>query len=113
VIKYRDGVGFAPVTDLVKGHTVDTLTLTGKKQFQAEIKDLGRAMADWEPVAEDAARKRARGPLAMVCSCVPPRVIRVSSDPPRGALGPDIVCSVCGKPFRLVPGQRKSEADRV
>jgi hypothetical protein len=49
----------------------------------------------------------------MVCSCIPPRVIRVSFDPPRGALGPDITCSVCGKPFRLVPGQRQSEADRV
>jgi hypothetical protein len=102
-----------PVAEKVDGHPVDKLSPQGVKEFRAESRALDKAMKDWEPVAEDAARKRPRGPLAMVCQCVPPRVIRVSSDAPRGALGPDIVDSVCGKPFRLVPGQRKSEADRV
>jgi hypothetical protein len=107
------GTGYAPVTVKIQGHPVEKLSPKGQAQFRADITALDKAMKSWEPVAEDAARKRPRGPLAMVCSCVPARVIRVSSDPPRGALGPDIICSVCSKPFRLVPGQRKTEADRV
>jgi len=113
VVKNMPGTGWAPVAEKVNGHPVDKLSPQGVKQFPAESRALDKAMKSWEAVAEDAARKRPRGPLAMVCQCVPPRVIRVSSDAPRGALGPDIVDSVCGKPFRLVPGQRKSEADRV
>lgn len=71
-IKYRDGVGGAPVAVAVNGHNPDMLIPQGLKQFRAEIKALDKAMRDWEPETEDAARERARGPLAMVCSCSPP-----------------------------------------
>ena len=50
-----------------------------------------------------------RGPVAMVCQCTPVRYIRASKGV---ALGPVIRCDKCGKPFRIVPGQRVSEADR-
>jgi hypothetical protein len=66
-------------------------------------------MKDWEPEAEDAARKEGRGPISMVCSCVPARVLRVSTGI---ALGPGIRREQCGQLFRIKPGQRVSEANR-
>lgn len=104
-----DGSGYVPVR--AEGHhPADALSLTALNQFRGEIRAIDKAMREWEPVAEDATRKRPRGPLAMACSCVPPRLIRATSGV---ALGPDITCAACGKPYRIVPGQRVSEADRV
>jgi hypothetical protein len=109
-IKYAEGLGWAPVPVAVDGRNADLLSAKGQQRFRAEIKALDKAMQTWEPESDDAARKTSRGPLAMQCSCTPPRVLRAH---PGVALGPDVVCSVCGKPFRIAPGQRKSEADRA
>jgi hypothetical protein len=108
--KYAEGLGWAPVPVAVDGRNVDLLSPKGQQRFRTEIKALDKAMQTWEPESDDAARKTSRGPLAMECSCTPSRVVRAH---PGVALGPDVVCSVCGKPFRIAPGQRKSEADRV
>ena len=78
--------------------------------FAPEIKAMSKAMAAWEPVVEDAARKQGRGPLTLRCECTPPRSILASTGT---ALGPNITCDVCCKPFRISPGQRISEADRA
>lgn len=62
-------------------------------RYRAEITAIDRAMRTWEPVT---ARKRGREPESLRCSCVPPRLIRVSAGTAaRGA----ILCQVCGQPF--------------
>lgn len=86
------------------------LSPLGLRQFRAEMRALDKAMTNWEAVAEDAiGNKRMRGPVAIACQCNPPRLLRATTGV---ALAEDIVCAKCGKPFRLVPGQRISEADR-
>jgi hypothetical protein len=72
--------------------------------FALEIEAMSKAMAAWEPVVEDAARKHSRRPL-MRCGWAPPST--------RIALGPNITCDVCCKPFLTSLGRRISQADRV
>lgn len=106
-IKLAPGTGYAPELDPAKS---EVLSLHGEQQFRAEIRAVDKAMKAWEPVAEDASRKRVRAPVGMSCSCVPPRRIYASSGT---ALGRGIRCDVCSELFRINPGQRISEADRT
>ncbi len=116
-IKQAPGVGWAPelieTGGLTQGgsvHRVEVLTPEAAKLFRAEIMALDKAMAAWQPEADQTARKEGRGPVSMLCSCVPARVIRVSTGV---ALGPGIRCEKCGQLFRIAPGQRVSETDRT
>jgi hypothetical protein len=59
---FRYGVGRGPVVDKVGGHPTDALSPTALKQFRDEIEAMDKAMRDWEPVADEAARKRQRRP---------------------------------------------------
>lgn len=68
---WRKGVGYSPASPRVI--TDKTLRL-----FAPEIKAMSKAMAAWEPVVEDAARKQGRGPVTLRCECTPPRSIRAS-----------------------------------
>jgi hypothetical protein len=112
LIHQAPGVGWAPkVTDRpVDGRRQEVLSPAALKRFAPEIKALDKAMKSWSPETDDAARKQGRGPVSLACLCVPPRIFRASTGV---ALGPDIICSVCGKPFRVTPGQRISEAHRT
>jgi hypothetical protein len=53
-----ESVAYAPASPPVI--TDKTLRL-----FAAEIKAMSKAMAAWEPVVEDAARKQGRGPVTL------------------------------------------------
>src|SRR5260370_40592459 len=75
-----------------------------------EIKAMSKAMAAWEPVVEDAARKQGRVPVTLRCECIPARAIFASTGT---ALGPNFTSEVCCKAFRIPPGQRIGEADRA
>ena len=101
--QWRKGVGYSPASPPVI--TDKTLRL-----FAPEIEAMSKAMAACEPVVEDAARKQGRGPVTMRCECTPPRSIFASTGT---ALGLNIACDVCCKPFRISLGQRISEADRA
>jgi hypothetical protein len=94
---WRDGVGYSPASPPVVADK--TLRL-----FAPEIKAIDKAMAVWEPVEEDAARKSARGPITLRCECDPRRMIFMSTGT---ALGADITCSACRKPFRVIPAHAK------
>jgi hypothetical protein len=109
VIDHKDGVGWAPEMVEVGGHPEEFMTPVTLKRFAPEIRRLDNAMAPWKPETKDAARRQGRGPISMACSCTPPRIFRASTGV---ALGPDIIDTVCGKPFRITPGQRISEANR-
>lgn len=53
-------VGCRLFASITAGITDTTLRL-----FAPEIKAVGKAMAGWEPVVEDAARKQGRGPVTL------------------------------------------------
>jgi hypothetical protein len=93
-----------------------SLSVDADRRYRTEVRALDKAMADWHP--EAAARKQSRGALDLVCACTPatlpgaktyPRVVRASS---LIALGPDIICTACGQPFRIRSGQRITEDER-
>lgn len=109
MVKYQPGVGYAPMMETVGGHQVEMLSQKGRDQFRGEIRAIDKAMKTWEPVVEEAPRKRSRGPLALECSCRPRRWVRAQL---KTATGAPIICSVCNEPFRIRPGQHHSEADR-
>lgn len=69
-----------------------TGTLT---RYRAEVDQLRKALADWEPTVTRASQ---RGPAKFVCSCQPePRTFRMNAGP---AAKGDIMCTICGQPFR-------------
>ena len=56
-----------------------------RTRYAAEISAIDKAMRAWNPFV---ARKRGRGPIALTCSCVPPRSFRVHQGvADRGASG--------------------------
>lgn len=63
-------------------------------RYRAEVDQLDRAMATWEPLS---IRQGSRGPVKMTCSCAPPRVLRTSGGT---AAGPGIRCEACGQLFK-------------
>jgi hypothetical protein len=65
-------------------------------RYRAELDQLDRAMASWEPVS---IRKGSRGPVKMTCPCDPPRILRTSAGT---AAGPGIRCEACGELFAAV-----------
>lgn len=65
-------------------------------RYRAEVDQLDRAVRSWEPIA---VRKGNRGPVKMICSCSPPRILRTSGGT---AAGPGIRCEACGKLFAVV-----------
>ena len=65
-------------------------------RYRAELDQFDRAMKSWEPAS---VRKGSRGPVKMVCSCDPPRILRTSAG---AAAGPGIRCEQCGKLFAVV-----------
>lgn len=79
------GIGW-DTTSLARG------TLT---RYRAEVDQLDRAMASWEPLS---IRKGSRGPVKMVCSCDPPRILRTSAGT---AAGSGIRCEACGELFKI------------
>jgi hypothetical protein len=96
---YKDaaqGLGLA-VERGASGWSQTSLTRGTRTRYHREIGALDRAMAAWEPAI---VRKRSRGPVAMRCSCSPPRVLRVSSGV---AAQGQIRCEICGREFALRP----------
>jgi hypothetical protein len=71
---------------------------------------MSKAMAAWEPVVEDAARKQGRVPVTLRCECTPPRSIFASTGT---AIGPNSTSELCSKAFRISPGQRIGKADQA
>jgi hypothetical protein len=88
-----------------------TTSITDKtlRLFAPEIKT-SKAMAAWEPVVQDAARKQGRGPVTLRCVCTPPRPIFAGTGT---ALGTNITCEVCCKAFGISRNRRISEAYRA
>jgi hypothetical protein len=109
-VRLAPGVGWAPELIGMDGHPQEFLSPAALKRYTGEIRALDKAIAAWVPETADAARKQKRGPVSLACSCTPPRIFRASTG---DALGPDIIDTVCGKPFRITSGQRISEADRA
>jgi hypothetical protein len=67
-------------------------------RYRPEIDALDRALRSWRPTAQIKATRASRNLQAAVCTCSPPRRIRVSG---RNLAVGDIVCSVCCNPFAL------------
>jgi hypothetical protein len=74
------GIGYRP-----EGLARGTLT-----RYDSGLRKLDTVLRNWEPEVQ---RKRDRSAIALICSCQPPRRMRMS--PGVVALGP----VVCGEPF--------------
>jgi hypothetical protein len=69
-------------------------------RYRNEVRKLDRALAAWTPTeTPKTTRRPSSNPDLALCSCQPPRQIRVR----KSALdkGP-IVCAICGQPFKIV-----------
>jgi hypothetical protein len=80
------GIGYAP-DGLARG------TLT---RYEPEIRALDKALASWQP---ETLRKRDRGPQTYVCSCDPPRRLRMNTG--QADKGP-VTCGICGQDYRFI-----------
>jgi hypothetical protein len=78
------GIGYRP-----EGLARGTLA-----RYSSGLAKLDTALKNWEP---EVSRRRDRSAIPLVCSCEPPRRMRMSAGVV--ALGP-ITCGVCGEPFR-------------
>ena len=67
-------------------------------RYQPEIAALDRALQRWEPTEQAKTRRDSRNPALAMCSCVPPRKLRVRQK--TLALGA-ITCEICQNPFSL------------
>lgn len=97
---YRDAaaaIGLEAAKDAT-GYGATDLASGTRTRYRAELAALDRALAKWEPTQQVKAARDSRNPVAAVCSCSPPRRIRVNER--TLALG-EIRCSVCGEPFEL------------
>ena len=75
------------------GYQIDGLARGTLTRYEAEIRTLDKAIADWNPAL---LRKTRRDRISYSCQCDPPR--RVLMYPQIAELG-DVVCSVCRAPF--------------
>lgn len=78
------GIGYAP----------DGLAPGSAVRYRSELQALQKALDGWEP---EVVRRRDRSQTLYVCSCTPPRKLRMS----KGVYerGP-VTCGICGQPFR-------------
>jgi hypothetical protein len=68
-------------------------------RYRNEVGKLERALAKWEPTVTPKTGRTKTNPELAVCSCTPPRRIRVWPS----ALDLGVIrCEICGEPFQLV-----------
>lgn len=95
-VAFRDaaeGLGLA-VEKGPTGWGETSLARGTKARYKDEIAAIDQAMKSWYPVTT---RRRPRVADKYVCSCDPPRIIRVN---PGVIAKGEIRCEICGEPFR-------------
>jgi hypothetical protein len=78
------------------GYSETSLAPGTRTRYRTELAALERALAKWEPTEQVKATRDSRNPVPFICSCDPPRRLRMNQA--QADLGP-VTCSICGEPF--------------
>jgi hypothetical protein len=82
------------------GYGATSLASGTRTRYRNEVAALDRALTKWEPAEQAPATHSPRNGVALVCSCVPPRKIRLRGDPEKINIT-GIRCEICGQPFAV------------
>jgi hypothetical protein len=107
--KYRDAaisLGFDVDRDPT-GYGATSLAAGTRTRYRAELAALDRALARWEPTRQVKATRDSRNPVPYICSCDPPRRMRMQAK--TFDLGP-VTCEICGMPFELASASSRGSA---
>jgi hypothetical protein len=69
-----------------------------RTRYRNELAALDRALAKWEPTDQVKTERSSRNGVTLVCSCKPPRKIRIRGNPENVNIG-DIRCEICEELF--------------
>lgn len=93
----RDPTGYG-ATELAQGT---------RTRYRTELAALDRALARWEPTRQVKASRDSRNPVPYICSCDPPRRMRMQAK--TFDLG-QVTCEICGQAFELATSSEPGSA---